>query len=957
MNKYGLLLLIMILSAGFLFSTSGKALVSIGTDYYQLNNDLVEILYISSETIIARVQQTDLTEMNRDNIDLQILDSNAEDAKYYLISHPNFITINSNPDWGEIVYREKAFIIIRNSDLNREEIIDAGFQVIELKPKKLPKEKILMSDNQRRTRDFIDDIISELEQDSVAFIIQSLQDFETRYAFADNRDEVTAWIQNRFFEIGFEDVILDSFYWNETWQQNVIASLPGNITPDEYIILGGHHDSIVNSGDPMIEAPGADDNASACAAVLEIARVLQLMDYQPDCTILLCTFAAEEFGLIGSFEMADSMNAANTNIRVMLNNDMIANNTRPPGEWIIDICEYSDAEYLTELGIDIMEEYTSLNYGTSFINSAGNDSYAFWQNGFNTTRYRENEFSPNYHTILDIIDYCDLAYCTEVVKLSAAMLLTLDMMPCIVDNFSISDLGTGEDLYLEWQANTDPDLMEYSIAVGTESGIYSMHYTTTDTTFIVSELTESQLYYIGISAVNNDGLEGCITEKSGIPYSSPLPPAGFTAVPSLDAVLLEWNENEELDLAGYNVYRSEEESGTLLILNNDLLTETYYIDLDANNQYKYYAITAVDDQGNESELTEVIESRAITLNSGILLVDATPAGNGSFGNPDEEDCDEFYNEVLSDFDIEVYDLEDSELFRTADMGIYSTLVWHSNKTSPTTLSQEQIDQIKQYLDFGGKLLVTAFKPSQLFSSYNSYPAVFEAGDFLYDYLKIAEINYNNMGRFYYSDPNDTSLAEVQVDTLKTLAGLNYHIFNVESISPDSGTDILFNYGSLYNDNDPFGVMNGEPVATGYFGTDFQTALFSFPFYYMSETEIQDLLNTLMLDYFGEEPAGTEPNGIIVNSTSLQQNYPNPFNPNTTISFSLQTETSNKTELTIYNLKGQRVKLLVNDQLSVGKHEVVWNGTDDSGKQVSSGLYLYRLRSGDDSQTSKMLLLK
>jgi len=87
------------------------------------------------------------------------------------------------------------------------------------------------------------------------------------------------------------------------------------------------------------------------------------------------------------------------------------------------------------------------------------------------------------------------------------------------------------------------------------------------------------------------------------------------------------------------------------------------------------------------------------------------------------------------------------------------------------------------------------------------------------------------------------------------------------------------------------------------------------------------------------------------------NYPNPFNPSTTISFNLSAESVLNTVVAIYNLKGQHVKQLVSEQLSAGQHSVVWNGTDDAGIIVSSGIYFYKIQAGNYSQTKKMVLMK
>ncbi|MCB5247552.1 MAG: M14 family zinc carboxypeptidase [Candidatus Cloacimonetes bacterium] len=89
--------------------------------------------------------------------------------------------------------------------------------------------------------------------------------------------------------------------------------------------------------------------------------------------------------------------------------------------------------------------------------------------------------------------------------------------------------------------------------------------------------------------------------------------------------------------------------------------------------------------------------------------------------------------------------------------------------------------------------------------------------------------------------------------------------------------------------------------------------------------------------------------------SLQQNYPNPFNPSTSIVFSLPEE--GPAWLGIYNTRGQLVKTLLNGPAAKGTHQLVWDGRDSQGKPVSSGIYLYKLVSGAQSQTRRMILVK
>jgi len=98
--------------------------------------------------------------------------------------------------------------------------------------------------------------------------------------------------------------------------------------------------------------------------------------------------------------------------------------------------------------------------------------------------------------------------------------------------------------------------------------------------------------------------------------------------------------------------------------------------------------------------------------------------------------------------------------------------------------------------------------------------------------------------------------------------------------------------------------------------------------------------------------GDEPVPLV---TKLHSNYPNPFNPNTTIYFSLKTP--EHVIIDIFNVKGERVKRLVNENLDRGNHHHLWDGKNESRQSQASGIYFYRFIAGDYSETGKMLLLK
>ena len=89
--------------------------------------------------------------------------------------------------------------------------------------------------------------------------------------------------------------------------------------------------------------------------------------------------------------------------------------------------------------------------------------------------------------------------------------------------------------------------------------------------------------------------------------------------------------------------------------------------------------------------------------------------------------------------------------------------------------------------------------------------------------------------------------------------------------------------------------------------------------------------------------------------ALQQNYPNPFNPETAIVYSLSRPT--RITLTVYNLNGQPVRTLVRGQQRPGAHRALWDGRDNHGVRVASGIYFYRLQAAGHRLTRRMLLLR
>jgi hypothetical protein len=103
------------------------------------------------------------------------------------------------------------------------------------------------------------------------------------------------------------------------------------------------------------------------------------------------------------------------------------------------------------------------------------------------------------------------------------------------------------------------------------------------------------------------------------------------------------------------------------------------------------------------------------------------------------------------------------------------------------------------------------------------------------------------------------------------------------------------------------------------------------------------------------PSGVAQDPNVPLSYALDQNYPNPFNPSTMITYSVPQKVS--VRIDIYNILGQRVSSLVNQEQVAGTHSLVWNGHDNRNIQVSSGVYFLKMQAGSFSDIKKMLLMK
>ncbi len=174
----------------------------------------------------------------------------------------------------------------------------------------------------------------------------------------------------------------------------------------------------------------------------------------------------------------------------------------------------------------------------------------------------------------------------------------------------------------------------------------------------------------------------------------------------------------------------------------------------------------MDEAGNESEPSEIVRGRIVSLDHGILLVDDTRNGNGNFLSPTQAQSDAFNQVILSGFAHEKIDTEEMDLIRLDDLCAYSTVLWFVYDASNMSQAGQLSSVFSDYLDYGGQLLISAIKPSFIFGSANSYPFEFSEDSFAYQYLGISESYMNNASRFRYAVPTDNEYSQMEIDPEK-----------------------------------------------------------------------------------------------------------------------------------------------------------------------------------------------
>ncbi len=416
----------------------------------------------------------------------------------------------------------------------------------------------------------ISNIVREIDARNIEATIRKLVSFGTRSTLSEQNDPKRGigaardWLYSEFLKAaessqGRMTVEKQSFEQQKaarvpqpTIITNIVATLKGSQpeATDRIYVVSGHYDSMCSSPtDAKCDAPGANDDASGTAAVLEMARVMA--KYEFDATIVFMAVAGEEQGLLGSTHFAEEAKKKNWNVDAMFTNDIVGNtlggngvrdrgNVRVFSEGVPsneteaeattrrsvggenDSASRQLARFIKETGDSFVPQFkVTLVYRRDRYGRGG-DHIPFLERGYPAVRFTEvnEEFRHQHQNVRvengvqygDLPQFVDFAYIANVARVNAASLAALAWAPSRPKGVAILTARLSNDTDLRWEANKEPDLAGYEIVWrDTTSPVWTNSKAVGNVTSYTMKGMSKDNYFFGVRAIDKDGNRSPVT--------------------------------------------------------------------------------------------------------------------------------------------------------------------------------------------------------------------------------------------------------------------------------------------------------------------------------------------------------------------------------------------------------------------------------------------------------------
>jgi hypothetical protein len=512
-----------------------------------------------------------------------------------------------------------------------------------------------------------------------------------------------------------------------------------------------------------------------------------------------------------------------------------------------------------------------------------------------------NEFSGEVVPHEDVDWYVTWITAPTIIRLYTESLYnsTLDLAMYLYGPYDSLSVEVDENTFIEYDDNSYSDginpFIESEIDI-IQSGFYFIRLAATDNP--IDPPNRISRYATGDYLLH---IEAASVDPDGTPY----PPSNFSAVAFGTGINLTWQPPEEyllippFYLRGYRVFRDD------VMISGELTDSLHYFDSGENLQYgqlyEYKIEACYRYVFHPSGFTDSI----VVLNSAPLLNEdfesyqdfSSDMGNWILIDSDQENTVGFMNGVSF----------------PGENDPNSFIVFNPSATTPPLTS------------------VTPYQGDKFIAAFCAETGTTD--DWLISpWIQLSE---------------DYFTLSFWARCLSNQFSPEYLSVKISDGSSDPLSFVMLNENSLIE-------LTENWTQYSFVVTDYEEQNIRFGFNYTSENQFMMMLDNVT---FTNLEGTVENNDYLVLSDSdiMLQNYPNPFNPETTISFSLKENAYTKLE--IFNIRGQLIDILVEDNLTTGTHNIVWKGTDSNGNSVTSGIYFYRLQAGTYTKTRKMILMK
>ncbi|WBC15592.1 M20/M25/M40 family metallo-hydrolase [Micromonospora sp. WMMA1998] len=324
---------------------------------------------------------------------------------------------------------------------------------------------------------------------------------------------------------------------------NVVATLRGDVTPERVYVITGHYDSrATDVMDAVSDAPGADDDASGVAVVMELARVLATR--RSEATVVLAAVAGEEQGLYGSAYLAGRLKAAGVDVQGMFSNDIVGSSTADDGtrdprtvrlfaEGVPTAETPAEASVRQSVGgendspsrqlarfVSDVADNAATGMGIRVVYRRdrylrGSDHISFLREGWPAGRFTEpaEDFAHQHQDVRvvdgvqygDLPEFCDFDYIARVARVNAATLWSLAQGPGTPKGVIVVTTNLTNDTTLRWQRGPEPDLAGYEVVWReTTAAEWQRALPVGDVTEVTVDLSKDNVFF-GVRAVDRAG--------------------------------------------------------------------------------------------------------------------------------------------------------------------------------------------------------------------------------------------------------------------------------------------------------------------------------------------------------------------------------------------------------------------------------------------------------------------